>query len=188
MKIKLFSSICIATFLLLTGCNSKEKRESTKTTHKSQTDNRFNLQPIDSNETVVLKKGKDGLTLLNEPKRLLLIDIFATWCPPCRAEAEVLSNIQKKFPKQVKIIGVTIENSIEYEKLATFAHTYNAHYTLVTSSANEKVIDKVSSDINIGSRFPIPLMVIYKDGKVYRHYEGATEEEFIVSDIKQALE
>jgi len=41
--------------------------------------------------------------------------------------------------------------------------------------------------LQLGERFPIPMMAMYKDGELIQHYIGAVEEEFIESDIKQAL-
>ena len=184
MKIRLLASVFLAALLLFWGCNAKEKTEQTA----AKKNDIVTLKPIESNTTIAIKTTKGGMFLADNPQKLLIIDIFATWCPPCRAEAEVLSDIQKKYPKQVAIIGITVEQKIDDAKLAAFAKNNNATYTLVNSDANEKIIDKVTKDIEIGSRFPIPLMVIYKDGKVFRHYEGATEEEFILSDIKQALQ
>ena len=114
------------------------------------------------------------------------MDIFATWCPPCRAEASALSNLQKKYRNKINIIGITIEEGISNEKLKQFAETANASYTLVNSAQNQTLIDAVVKKLNIGKRFGIPLVAMFKKGKLVNYYVGATEEEFIESDIKQA--
>ncbi len=176
--------------LLLTfgGCDKNETHEkNTDQTVKKVDTSLIQLRSIDNNSTLTLKKTKNGLVLQDAPQKLLIIDIFATWCPPCKAEAKILSDIAKKFPKKVKIVGVTIERNIKDEALEKFEQENELTYTLVNSPKNDDVIETVSKNLQIGERFPIPLVVIYKDGKVFQNYLGATEEEFILSDIKEAL-
>lgn len=167
--------------LFFAGCGEKRNQAAKIDTSI------IRLKPIDSNETIVLQKTNGGLVMKNEAKKLLILDIFATWCPPCRAEAKVLGDIQKKFPNQVRIIGVTVEEEIENAKLREFIRQNDAAYTFVNSPQNRAVIDTVKNNLKIEKNFAIPLVVLYKDGKVFQYYIGATEEEFIISDIKQAV-
>ena len=44
-------------------------------------------------------KGRQ-LTLNDFRGRLVLLNIWATWCPPCRAEMPGLNALQKSFPKE----------------------------------------------------------------------------------------
>jgi len=60
---------------------------------------------------------------------------------------------------------------------------YDAQYTLVNSKTNRRLIDDIAKNLEVGDRFPIPLMAMYLDGKLVNHYVGAIEEEFIESDI-----
>ena len=64
---------------------------------------------------------------------------------------------------------------------------YDAQYTLVNSKENRRLVDDIATSLEVGDRFPIPLMAMYLDGKLVNHYVGAIEEEFIESDIKRAL-
>ena len=119
--------------------------------------------------------------------KVILLDIFATWCPPCQAEASHLTSLQKKYKDSLLILGITVENNIADSKLEQFRSSYSAEYTLVNSNENSRIIDAVATKLKLGHNFGIPLMVIYKDGKFINFYQGATEEEFIESDIKKAL-
>lgn len=46
-----------------------------------------------------------------ESDRVVLVDFWAQWCPPCRAMAPILENIAKKFDGKVDIIKVDVEAS-----------------------------------------------------------------------------
>ena len=73
------------------------------------------------------------------------------------------------------------------KKLEEFKKQYKANYILVNSDQNRAFINDIATKLQLGERFPIPVMAIFKDGKLIKHYLGAVEEEFIASDIKNAL-
>jgi len=140
-----------------------------------------------NNTQYIAKKEANGFTIENTQGKIIIFDIFATWCPPCRAEATHLSSLQAKYKDKLVIIGLTIEDDISNEKLYEFRELYDAQYTLVNSKENRRLIDDIATNLKVGDRFPIPLMAMYLDGKLINHYVGAIEEEFIESDIKRAL-
>jgi thiol-disulfide isomerase/thioredoxin len=50
----------------------------------------------------------DAVDIIKNPeKKLHLVEIWATWCPPCKASIPLLTNYQKKFSKDLVIIGIT---------------------------------------------------------------------------------
>ncbi len=140
-----------------------------------------------NNAQYIVKKGSEGFILKDTEGKIILFDIFATWCPPCKAAASHLTSLQKKYKDKLVIIGITIEDNISNEKLELFREMHDAQYILVNSDENRRLVDDIATSLNVGERFPIPLMAMYLDGKFINHYIGATEEEFIESDIKRAL-
>ena len=187
IKTSLFSSL-IAFSLLFTAC-SKEKEATTDTTADANamlSTNEFVLTSL-TNKQYVVKKTTDGFTIDGAKDKVIILDIFGTWCPPCQAEATHLTSLQKKYKDSLLVIGITVENNIPNSKLEDFRTAHNAQYTLVNSSENSRIIDAVATKLNLGRDFGIPLMVMYKNGKLVNMYQGATEEEFIESDIKKAL-
>jgi len=187
-KTALLSSFLVLS-LLLTACNNDKKQasETKKTTpEKLIAKNEFLLTDLNGTKYNV-KKVKNGFTVENTDKKIVIFDIYATWCPPCRTAASHLSSLQKKYKDDLLVIGLTIENPISNEKLKEFKKMYKVNYTLVNSDQNQPLINEIAKSLKIGERFPIPLMAIYKDGKLINHYVGAVEEEFIQSDIKKAL-
>jgi thiol-disulfide isomerase/thioredoxin len=183
-KTTLLSSL-LAFSLLFTACSSDNSAEEDANALLAK--NEIVLTATD-NKQYVLKKESQGYRLENSKAPILILDIFATWCPPCQAEATHLTSLQKKYKEQIKIIGVTVEENVPNAKLETFRNKYNAEYPLVNSPENGRLIDEVAQKLQLGRNFGIPLLVIYKDGKLLKYYQGAIEEEFIESDIKRALE
>ena len=111
------------------------------------------------------------------------------WCPPCRAEATHLSSLQAKYKNDLVVVGVSIQKDLDDANLSAFQKEYNANYMMMLSPDNQKFAMSMASTLQgLDSDFPIPLMVMYKDGVLVNYYVGATPEEFIESDIKKALD
>jgi thiol-disulfide isomerase/thioredoxin len=184
MKTSYILSALLAFTLTFQACSNEKQVE--EDTNSMVSTNEYVLTALDKQQFVV-KKELDGFVLENAKGKVVIFDIFATWCPPCRAAASHLSSLQKKYKDDLVVIGITIEDTIANQKLQEFKAQYNAQYILVNSVENSRIVDAIASSLKVGERFAIPLMAMYKDGKLINHYMGATEEEFIESDIKQAL-
>ena len=49
--------------------------------------------------------------------KFVLIDFWATWCPPCRRAIPVLNQISKEFADRLTVIGVSNETEAEVAKM-----------------------------------------------------------------------
>lgn len=170
--------------LLFQACTEKE--QETKQIEAAVVTNKYVLTSTD-NKQYIVKKELNGFILEKSKDKILILDIFATWCPPCQASASHLTSLQKKFKDDLLVIGVTIEDGISNADLDDFKKEFNAQYPIVNSSQNRLLVNEVASVLELGQRFPIPIMVMYKDGVLVNHYIGEVQEEFVESDIKRAL-
>jgi thiol-disulfide isomerase/thioredoxin len=184
-------NLTIATILLLliTGCGkkdegakTKESREVTKTETKAQTPNVINLKTIDEKD-IKLTALENGIKFENYPNKIVLLDFFATWCPPCRAEIPHLNIIQDVFKEHVQIIGVLMEESKSNEDIAAFSDDLKMNFPITNSPANFALSDA------LGGIKSLPTMVMYdKNGEYFTHYVGAAPQEMIEADIQKAIE
>ena len=50
--------------------------------------------------------------LINENKdRVLLINVWATWCVPCREEFPDLVKISESYSNKVRVVGISVDDS-----------------------------------------------------------------------------
>ena len=75
-----------------------------------------------------------------KPGKVVLLDIWATWCPPCRMEIPHLINLQKKYAnKGVVFVGVAID--ADKGDVKSFAKKQKINYT-VCHDPNAKTVGK----------------------------------------------
>jgi thiol-disulfide isomerase/thioredoxin len=84
--------------------------------------------PLDASDIL----GKP-VTKANWDGRVVLVNFWATWCPPCREEIPELLELQKKFPGELQIIGIS-EDDDSPEKVLKFAQLQGMNYPIVMST------------------------------------------------------
>lgn len=172
--------IPLMSLLLLAGCGEESAEEAIVSTAS------FHLLDTSGKAYTVEKRGTN-FTLDAGKDKVVLFDVFATWCPPCRAEAQHLGNLQKKYGDDLIIMGITIEDDVSNHELEEFKKTYGGDYLISNKAENQSLARSIASTIGVGQQFPIPLMILYKNGQYVTHYMGATQEEIIDRDIASAL-
>src|SRR3982751_3457424 len=69
--------------------------------------------------------------------KVVLVNFWATWCPPCREEIPDLVALQQKYPDQLQIIGIS-QDSAPPPVVQQFATEHKMNYPTVMSSAELK--------------------------------------------------
>ena len=178
MPLKLIS-IAISAILLFGGCSDSSEDALVATST-------YELKDLQDTSYRVLKAGHD-FKVEGLEEKVILFDIFATWCPPCRAAAPNLASLQEKFKEEIKIIGILVEDDKPNSYVQEFVDKYGADYAISNAKDNRSLSRAIANTIDVGQSFPIPLMVMYYKGSYINHYIGAVPEEMIESDIKRAL-
>jgi len=99
-------------------------------------------------------------------KRIHVVEFWATWCPPCKASIPLLTQYQKKFGKELVIIGVTdpdpYRNSPTDIKQFVKEQGANMDYTVAMDDRGATITAYMGEDaVGIPQAF-----VVGKDGKV----------------------
>lgn len=150
--------------IFMIGCDE----ETTSVTQSS-------FSPYKQGEKVTLKSVAGGeVTLIRDEKgfkidgssKILMFDIFGTYCDPCRAEAPHLMDFQLKNSENFMMIGlIHFEDISDEQVLNTFTKKYNAYYFISNSKENDRLISQILDDISYKHALSIPFKVVLKDGK-----------------------
>lgn len=181
MKIKNIIFFGLLALTLITGCNKKEDINGSVVSETKLKDMTLELKTT-TGENLTAER-KNGLWSFEEyPNKIVLVNFFATWCPPCKAEIPHLNNLLAKYPNDFQVISVVVEQNKSNEDLATFIAEHNIKYPITNSPENFEFANAV------GGVDGIPAMFLYdKTGKLIMNYVGAVQEEILDSDISKHI-
>lgn len=155
-------ALFLVLFFLLFGCPNKSER-----TADAAAD--FKLQDLNG-KTVKLSelKGKP-----------VLIDFWATWCPPCRDSIPGIEKLYKSYSgKGLVVLGISLDQG-GWDDVKSFATEQGITYLVL------KGTDEVATKYHVRT---IPMLVIVdKEGKIYKRYLGVGEDDQLEKDIQSVL-
>ena len=74
---------------------------------------------------------------------VVLLDMWATWCGPCRASIPVLESIQEKYYKQgLYVVGVSVDTPESSDGVVDFAVSHGMRYVVTKSPQSAIAIRK----------------------------------------------
>lgn len=118
-------------------------------------------------------KGTKGLTVIN---------LWATWCPPCRAEMPAFSRISRQFSeKGVQFIGVAVDDLAQVQD---FLRETPVSYPILTATP-----DAVALSAPLGNQAgALPFTVILDaKGRYLAHKLGQWQEAELEAELTRLL-
>jgi peroxiredoxin len=128
-------------------------------------------------------KGLDGRTLrLSELRgKAVLLNFWATWCPPCKIEIPWFVELQKQYgPQGLEIVGVAMDEGHPRDAIARFAQDMGVNYTMLLG--DDKVADAYGGVEALPTTF-----YIGRDGKVVSRVFGLVSHRDVEENIRAAL-
>lgn len=114
--------------------------------------------------------------------KVLVINFWATWCPPCRREMPAFIELQEQYGEQgLQNIGVALD---ETDKVIDFMDTYGVNYPMLLADLAAIEVGK-----QYGNRFgALPYTAIVdRQGKITFTRRGELEKEVAEVEIKKLL-
>ena len=140
--------------------------------------------PKDANLNFTLKDsaGRD-FNLGSQKGKVILLDFWATWCPPCKVEIPWFVEFQQKYgPKGLVVIGVSVDDPAA--KLKPFGDEYKVNYPLLVGDGR----DDIKGPRGYNAAWGLPkTFVIARDGKICKTHIGLSVKEHFEQQIKSLL-
>jgi cytochrome c biogenesis protein CcmG/thiol:disulfide interchange protein DsbE len=101
------------------------------------------------------------------PEKPIVVNFWASWCPPCRDEAPMLEKTWRKYSEEVVFLGVAIQDS------DTAAESYIAEFDITYPNGLD-LDGKITVDYGVVG-LPVTFL-IDPDGTINKRWVGALKE------------
>ena len=138
-----------------------------------------NAKPAKLDFTMKDLDGKQ-VSLTSFKGKVILLNFWATWCGPCKAEIPGFVELQSKYKNDLVVVGYSVDD--EAPKARAFATEYKMNYPILLGEGREDVQDAYGPIWGIPASF-----LISRDGKVCRKHLGIAPKAQFEREIKALL-
>lgn len=122
--------MAITTTLLFAGCDKKASDDGKQLPAYQASASTGSAAPEFKLETT---EGKT-LKLSDYKGKVVIVDFWATWCPPCRRGIPDLIEIQKEYGSAVAVIGISVDQDTKND-VVPFMQKMGINYPVVYGDA-----------------------------------------------------
>ncbi len=124
------------------------------------------------------KIGGGEWNFAEQKGKVVVVNYWATWCPPCRVETPGLVNLADEYKSRgVEVVGVTMDENLN--DVPPFVEKYQIKYPILTPGNDPHL-----SPVGIS----LPTTFLYdKSGRLAKKYTGIVLESTFKSDVEALL-
>jgi thiol-disulfide isomerase/thioredoxin len=112
--------------------------------------------------------------------KVILLNFWATWCGPCKAEIPSLVELQAQYGDDLVVLGFSVDDPVE--KMRPYAEEYKINYPLLVGNGREDVQEA------FGPLYGIPVSVIIdREGRIAKKHSGIASKSQFEREIKSLL-
>jgi thiol-disulfide isomerase/thioredoxin len=111
--------------------------------------------------------------------KIVLVNFWATWCPPCRQETPDLVRVYERYRgRGVTIAGITMDDH-PAKVVPRFVEQFGVEYPVLVPPANSLITESIES-------LPTSFLVD-REGRIARTWVGLLHEEELVRNIEELI-
>jgi thiol-disulfide isomerase/thioredoxin len=119
------------------------------------------------------------VTLAGSKGKVVLVNFWATWCGPCRAEIPDLVELQKKYQDRLQILGLVVDDD-DLDAVKKFAAKFGINYPVALATNDIR--------IQYGGIPALPTsFVLDSEGRVVQKHEGLRDPVLYETEIRSLL-
>ena len=117
--------------------------------------------------------------LADHKGRVVMVNFWATWCPPCQNETPDLVNVANQFAaKGLSAVGISLDRG-DPDKVQKFATEYKIPYPIIMPPEDSAVAQGIEA-------IPVTLL-LDRQGKIAQRWVGAVDEETLRKAVEGLL-
>lgn len=125
--------------------------------------------------------GLDGkpVTLESAKGKVILLNFWATWCGPCRAEIPDLIELQNKYKDRLQILGLVVDDD-DQDAIRKFVAEFKINYPVALATDDIRV--------QYGGIGALPTsFMLDSEGRVVQKHEGLRDPVLYETEIRSLL-
>jgi thiol-disulfide isomerase/thioredoxin len=125
--------------------------------------------------------GLDGkpVTLAGSKGKVILLNFWATWCGPCRAEIPDLVELQNKYKDRLQILGLVVDDD-DQDAIKKFAEEFAINYPVAIATDDIRM--------QYGGIVALPTsFVLDAEGRIVQKHEGLRNPVLYETEIRALL-
>lgn len=138
-----------------------------------------NAKPARLDFTLKDLESRD-VTLDSFKGKVILLNFWATWCGPCKAEIPGFVELQAKYQDDLVIVGFSVDDPVE--KAQAFATEYKINYPVLLGLGRDEVQEAYGPIWGIPTSF-----IIGRDGRVCKKHMGIAPKAVFEKEIQALL-
>jgi thiol-disulfide isomerase/thioredoxin len=147
--------------------------------HKTGAVVRFAGNPQPAPPFLVTDIDGNVVSTANWPGKVVVLNFWATWCPPCREEIPFLVELTKKYKDDLQVVGVSLDQGSPVG-VREFASRFGINYPIVMGNA------ELIREYGGMPALPISFLV-NKHGQIVQKHEGLLPPAMVENEIRTQL-
>jgi thiol-disulfide isomerase/thioredoxin len=167
----------LTTLILFTGCDDAQTvvkdTPSFDELKNKKNEHIYNLITTEGKK-ITFEYDQNILTSKELNGKIVLVNFFATWCPPCKKEIPVFNQLVNKHPDDFVIVSVLFQDSINMSGLKEFMDEYEVNFDVTVGGDNARLAKAFNNIQKIPESF-----LFTADGVMIEKFLGPVDEEAI---------
>jgi thiol-disulfide isomerase/thioredoxin len=119
------------------------------------------------------------VTLADSHGKVILLNFWATWCGPCRAEIPDLVDLQNKYKDRLQILGLVVDDD-DQDGIKEFAERFGINYPVAIAGDDIR--------FQYGGIAALPTsFVLDSEGRIVQKHEGLRDPLLYETEIRALL-
>jgi cytochrome c biogenesis protein CcmG/thiol:disulfide interchange protein DsbE len=157
------------------GCNNSTSNAENKKVEIVPVANNNTKDQAAPEFTLYTLDGKE-VKLSDYFGKVVILDFWATWCPPCRKGIPDLVSIQNEFKDDLVVIGISLDQPSTIKNLKQFIEDYGINYPVVLGT------QEVSSAYGNIQAIPTSFIIDQK-GNINNKHIGLVLKSVLIKEI-----
>lgn len=186
-NVRILSAISLGTLLIAIGLISFVSLSSHRTLNSTPAEPE--TVPLSQSSTVAAGKlaanfklkdlNGNEISLASLRGKVVFLNIWATWCAPCREEMPSIESLYNSFKPDKDFVVLAVSQDTDSAAVAPFVKRNHFKFTVLLDPRNE-----------VGERYNVDgipeTFIIGRDGRIVAHHIGPYD--WSNTDIREALE